>query len=159
MRALLLIGLATACAAACATAKPAGGPAGEPDLAPRPFTAEQIRDGMPVGTELRYRLEETGKPTTIMVMKVTAATRAPAPSPRPPRATTRVTKATVDTPAGSVPSVDYEVRSIIDGAEAVTLYRFAASLPGPPVVLTREQGGAVVSRMTLIARSPANRGG
>src|SRR5688572_8117062 len=45
----------------------------EPGIAPRPYTAEQIRDSMPAGTELRYRLEEQGKPPVILVMKVTAA--------------------------------------------------------------------------------------
>jgi hypothetical protein len=178
MRALLLIGLA----AACATSKPAARPSDtDGDLAPRPFTAEQLHDAMPVGSELRYRLEEVGKPTTIMVMQVTAAdprsvtiaTRMLADDGTPlggpdsktsewsalvrhasfPRAATRVSEATVETAAGNLPSIDYEVRTPAgDGSDVVTTYRFARSLPGPPAVLVREQGGVVVSRMTLISR-------
>jgi hypothetical protein len=153
----------------------------EPGIAPRPYTAEQIRDGMPVGTELRYRLEENGQPPTIMVMKVIAADEktgtiatqilaedgtlmkdageqtsewsALVKHASFPLDATKMTESTIETPLGLFPSVDYAVRSKSeDGVPVLTTYRFARALPGPPVSLVREKDGQVVSRMTLIAR-------
>jgi hypothetical protein len=153
----------------------------EPGLAPRPFTAEQIRDAMPEGTEMRYRLEEPGQPPVVLVMRVTAADEKtgtiasevlaedgtvvkPAETKTSewtalvkhasfPAAATTVGESTVETPAGSFPSIDYVVRSTSeDGAAVVTTYRFARALPGPPVSLVREKGGVVVSRMVLLSR-------
>src|SRR5262245_13962310 len=47
--------------------------AAEPGIAPRPFTAEELRRGLPVGTDIRYRIEEIDKPPVILHWHVVAA--------------------------------------------------------------------------------------
>ena len=156
-------------------AAPATPVAAKSDIAPRPFTADEIRDGMPVGHELRYRIEEPGKPVAILRMRVVAADAASvtiasdmldeqgnvvadqgkqtsqwtallAHATWPADKTTR-TEATVSTPAGDFPSIDYVVRKD-DGS--VTTYRFAKTLPGPPVWMATEKDGTAGQRMVLI---------
>ncbi|HTE54448.1 MAG TPA: hypothetical protein VK698_26525 [Kofleriaceae bacterium] len=158
----------------------AAAPAAEPGLAPRPFTAEQIRVAMPVGTEIRYRLEETGKPAVIVHSKVTVADAAAMTmvsrvlaedgsvlSEEPARTTrwddllkhasfpadhTKRSQGKVEVPAGTFETLDYVVTESANGATTVTTFRFATALPGPPVSLVVEKGGAVVQRMTLLSR-------
>ena len=155
----------------------------EPGIAPRPFTAARLREGMPVGLELRYRMEEPGKPPQLMVMKVTASGAetgtivttlhaedgtlqkdlgastarwdALVRHATFPEPATEVRALTVECPAGSFPGVEYVVRSTDakDGAPVVTTYRFARDAPGPPVVLIKEKDGKLVNRMTLLSRT------
>jgi hypothetical protein len=164
-------------AAADPTADPA---AAEPGLAPRPFTAAQIRTAMPAGTEIRYRVEEQGKPAVVVHSKVTAADAAsmtmvsrvlgddgsviaeePARTTRwddllkhasfPADRTTR-TRGKVDVPAGTFETIDYVVTETASGAKTISTFRFAPALPGPPVSLVVEKDGTVVQRMTLLSR-------
>jgi len=158
-----------------------GGGLAEPRLAPRPFTAEQIREAMPAGTEIRYRLEQPGKPAIIVHSVVTAADEAtmtmvtrmlgedgsvvsedPAQTHRWddlvkhadfPAENTQQSRGKVEVPAGTYETIDYVVTETVDGAKKVSTFRFATELPGPPVLLTVEQGGAVVQRMTLLSRN------
>jgi hypothetical protein len=172
MRLVLLFALVSAC----------GGPstpapvAAQGTIAPRPYTAEQIRDAMPVGTEIRYRIEAAGAPATLVVYRVDAAdatsvtmtdrvlsadggtviaeetnTTAWAKlmehASFPADATT-VRDASVEVPAGRYDTTEYVVRR--DGG--VTTFHFAKTLPGPPVSMVAEQGGVVTRRMVLESR-------
>jgi hypothetical protein len=148
----------------------------EPGVAPRPYTLAKLRDGMPVGLELRYRIEAADKPAEIMVMRVVAsdektgtlATQMLAEDGTLikdlgtsaaewatlvrhatfPEPATTVREMTVESPAGSFPGVEYVVRK----PDGVTTYRFARDAPGPPVELIAEKDGKVTSRMTLLSR-------
>ncbi|HYU15850.1 MAG TPA: hypothetical protein VEL05_07260 [Candidatus Acidoferrum sp.] len=177
-RILLLVILAASCGRA--PARPTA--AAEPGIAPRPFTAEQIRAAMPVGTEIRFRVEESGKPVTILQWRVTAADEAtmtmtarmlgedgavlaeePATPTRwdelvghatfPADRTTR-TQGTVDLPAGRFDTIDYTVSETQGASKTVSAFHFARSLPGPPVLIVVEKDGTEVRRMTLLSRTP-----
>ena len=178
-------------AAACgggakSTAPPAAPPSwlvpAEAGIAPRPFTDAQLRDGMPVGTELRYRVEEPGKPAMIMVMRVTASDEKTGTIATQmlgedgtlaqdlgaqttewaelvkhatfPSDSSTVSEKAVDTPSGPIKGVEYVVRKTDTqgGAQVVTTYQFVREMPGPPVLIVEEKGGAVTSRMSLLSR-------
>lgn len=160
------------------TAAPAGTGAAEPRLAPRPFTAEQIRKAMPAGTEIRYRIEEQGRPPVLVHSRVTAADAASMTmesrvlaedgsllAEEPPRTTKWVdllehanfpadrtvqSRGTVEVPAGKFETLDYVVTETAKGT--VSTFRFAPSLPGPPVSLEVKKDGTVVQRMVLLSR-------
>ena len=165
-----------ACGGAQAQPSPEWLSPAETGVAPRPFTAEQLRAGMPIGTELRYRIEEPPGPAVIMVMRVTASDEltgtietqmlaedgtqvknlgaaateweALVKHATFPAAATTVSAKTIETPAGTYPGVEYVVRE----ADTTRTFQFARSLPGPPVVLVETTGGKVTSRMTLLSR-------
>jgi hypothetical protein len=149
----------------------------EPGLAPRPFTAEQIRAAMPAGTDLRMRVEEQGKPPAVLHWHVTAAdaqgmtmssevldnedhliARQPPQTARWdelvhhadfPAAATRQGQSRIQVPAGMYDTTDYQVRG--EGG-IVTTYRFAKSLPGPPILMVVEKEGLIIKSMTLLSR-------
>lgn len=168
-------------------AAPAAPAAGEntaaPAIAPRPFTAEQIRAAMPAGTQITFHMEESGKPPVVLHWTVTAADEAtmtlvsrvvgingnviaeePAQS-TPwqqlaehatfPAARTARSEGSVQVPAGRFDTIDYVVTDEKDGSKTVSTFRFAKQLPGPPVMLTVEKDGVTVRRMTLVERSSA----
>ncbi len=192
MRAAILL-LLLLCASACASTPPSSSarktpaPAAPetpaaPAFAPRPFTADQIRDAMPAGTEIRFRLEEAGKPAVIMHWKVTAADAAsmtlvtrilgedgsliaeePAGTSRWdqlvehasfPADLTVKSEGSVEVPAGTFDSIDYVVTETVDGSRTVSTFKFARQLPGPPVLLSVDKDGVMVRRMTLVERTP-----
>lgn len=191
-RVLPLLLLATS---ACASAPPAAssGPAATPpaapvapaataasDVAPKPFTAEQIRAAMPVGHEVRFRVEKAGAPPLVMQWNVIAADAASMTMTTRlfaedgtlvadegqethrwdalvehaafPAAATVRSEGPVEVPAGKFAGMTYVVRGEEGGAPTVTTYVFARELPGPPVSMVVEAGGAVVMRMTLLSR-------
>lgn len=162
-------------------AKPAAEAPAPTSLAPRPFTAEQIRKAMPTGHELRFRMEAEGKPTTIEHWIVTLAddTRMVLASKTYtedgklvedqgsetstwtelvghasfPADKTTVREGEVEVPAGKFPALIYEVRVKDEGGvETVSHFHFAKPLPGPPALLTVERQGKVVRRMILLER-------
>ncbi len=165
---LLLLGCAHA---------PAPPPAAEAGLAPRPFTADQIRAAMPVGTDVKFRVEEQGQPPGVLHWRVTAADAetmtmsvelldnedhlvsnegsktnrwdALVKHASFPADATRRGESTVTVPAGTFACLDYVVRG---AGGMVTTYRFAKELPGPPVLLVVEKDGLVVRTMTLLSR-------
>jgi hypothetical protein len=184
--ALLVLSLIVACGSSAPRATPTPAtqaasptaPAASSDIAPRPFTPEQIAAAMPVGTSLTFRFEPAGKPAYVETWTVTAAdaqtgtiatrrehadgrveTEPPGPATWsdyanhasfPANATT-ISDSEITTPAGTFATRLYVVTK--DGA--VHRYHFAPSLPGPPVQLEIEQDGAVAMKMTMIAREPA----
>jgi hypothetical protein len=146
--------------------------------APRPFTAEQIRIAMPVGTTIRMRQEEQGKPATIEEWLVTRAddrsvtmasrvfaedgttlvedqgegestwTELMEHATFPADATT-ITDSSVEVPAGNFVTRLYEVRAP-DGS--ISRFHFVMTMPGPPVSITIERNGAIVRSMTMVER-------
>lgn len=173
MRSPLVLALTLA---ACGGAPPQPAKPAAPAIAPRPYTAEQIRDSMPVGTEIRYRLESADAPATIMVFVVDAADATTATMTNRvlsedgatviaeeksttewaalmehatfPADVTTVRASSVEVPAGTFETTEYVVRK--DGA--VTTYHFAKALPGPPVSMVEEEGGKVKRSMRLLSR-------
>ncbi len=162
--------------AGCAHAPPTPAPA-DPTLAPRPFTAEQIRDAMPVGTDIKMRVEDSGRPPGVLHWTVTAADddtvtmrseildneghlvsnegtktvrwgELAAHASFPAAATLR-RDSSVTVPAGTFATIDYVVRGA--GGE-VSTFHFAKQLPGPPILTVVEKDGLVVRTMTLLSR-------
>jgi hypothetical protein len=156
-------------------------PAPDPAIAPRPFTAEQIRAAMPAGTEVRFRLEQLGKPPVVLHWQVTAAdadtmtmtsrvlgedgsvlSQEPAQASRWdelvehatfPAARTVRSEGSVEVPAGRFATIDYVVTENSAGSVTVSKFRFARELPGPPIWLAVETDGIVVRRMVLLERT------
>ena len=185
MRAALLLLVLSACGGSPPASSPAPAPAppapAAPKLAPRPFTADQIRVAMPAGTEIRFRLEEAGKPAVIMHWKVTAADAATmtlaatilgedgsvvAPEQSEtsrwdqlvehasfPADLTVKSEGSVEVPAGTFDTIEYVVTETKDGSTTVSTFKFARQLPGPPVLLSVDKDGTNVRRMTLIERT------
>lgn len=151
-------------------------------IAPRPYTADQIRGAFPVGASMVYRIEALGQPTVDKTTSVTAAddthvTMAfaaktlagqPVPGDGPKvftwtelmehatfaAADTVRTEAEVDVPAGHFAVWHYVVHGKgDDGGADVETYDFAKELPGPPVLFTIEEGGERGFAMTLLERS------
>jgi hypothetical protein len=148
--------------------------------APVPFTAAQIRDAMALGTEIKVRVEELGKPTVLLHWRVTAADattmtmsastlkedgsvladKGTQSTPWEtlvkhatfPAAETVHTTGSVTVPAGTFETLDYTVTQIKGGATTVSFYRFAKTLPGPPVFVEVKKDGVTVRKMTLLAR-------
>lgn len=157
-----------------------------PASLPTPYTAEQIRDAMPVGTRVRFRVEAAGQPTVEKTMVVTAADEStgtftsqtvdPAsgavlkdegPSAYPwaelrehaafPASQTERADAEIELPMGRYATWVY---TVTDPAGPVTNYWFATALPGPPVQMVVSQGEAELMRMTMIEHSaPGQTGG
>lgn len=176
MRFLVLVLLA-GCSSTSSTAPttPAAAAPAEA-VAPIPFTAEQIRDAMPPGTELKLRVASPGKPTVIqhwVVLRADAETGTIASRlldengelvqdegaqtsrwqelrehAKFPADKTTVTDATVTVPAGTFPTKLYEVRE----GSTVKKMHFAPALPGPPIDMVVEVDGKVVMHMTLLER-------
>jgi hypothetical protein len=148
--------------------------------APRPFTPDQIRQAMPIGTRISLRIEAEGQnPTierwtvtdagpeacTIASMTYTAATGAllkdegARTSSWPeladhasfPAAETTVVDGTFTGDIGTHAIREYRVHHA-DGA--VWVYRFAVDLPGPPAEMLVEKDGKVTLRMTQVLRQP-----
>lgn len=168
-----------ACGGSLEPLPPAPTAAKSEDHAPWPFTAEQIRDAMPVGTKLVYRMTPGGKDPYDEHWEVTAATpetgTIAARLVKPEtgelledqgagtstwtelrdhatflkRATT-ITEATVTVPAGTYRTRRYTIRAD-DGS--VRVYDFAPALPGPPVSLVVTKGEATTWQMSLVRRT------
>jgi len=150
----------------------------EPGHAPTPYTAAQIREGCPQGRKAVYLVEAPGREAvrqTMRFLKCDAegadleVSRAKAdgtaigePVTRRgtwkefqahgsfPEAATKVTEEALETPAGKFDCWLYTVTEEEEGSKSVQRYWFAKKLPGPPVRMTTEIDGKVVSTMTLV---------
>ncbi|NBC30490.1 MAG: hypothetical protein GVY29_10950 [Spirochaetes bacterium] len=129
--------------------------------APRPFTGEMIRTGMPVGAERRYVtegpagtrstvvwtvvrtsrrgctirftfLEEDGSPAAASTERTTAWHDLAAHATFPITAT-KVVSQSVQVPAGTFECWEYTVTERSDQDILVSTYSFAKQLPGAPV--------------------------
>lgn len=151
------------------------------DSAPTPYTAEQIRDAFPAGTQVRFTLTMPDGATMISAMEFTAvdaegatyrhamltASGEELSPPEESRAawtelrdhakfpleSTRVEEVSVTTALGTFDAWLYTVQADEEGFGPTTQrYWFAKEMPGPPVLLTVEAGGAEVQRMEMIER-------
>lgn len=162
---------------------PAAGPSAEapaPATAqtlPTPYSAEQIRDAMPVGRTMHFKLEKAGQPPVELRWKVTASDANGCtiheeivdPSAGAPVAPgddsthaweelrqhaafpaqgTVVSQREIDAPMGRLRVDVYRVSE----DAAVTEYSFAPDMPGPPVLMVVTAGDQEVMRMTMLER-------
>jgi hypothetical protein len=161
--------------------EPTAAEAGE--MATPPYTADQIREAMPVGTMIVYRRVEAGKDPYLDRMTVTAAdattcTIADAVVDADgkvltdhgtqtaaweelrkhaefPVAGMEKSDSSVDVPAGHFGTWKYVVTAP-DGM--VSTYHFAPELPGPPVWMEMRAGDVVAFSMVLVSRSRGSAG-
>jgi hypothetical protein len=164
-------------------APPVPAPAPADAIAPRPFTLEELRAGLPVGTRLRLRIRKAGEPEREERWEVTSADAegcviasqvydaagqlvSDEGSARStwvelnehatfPAARTVKEASTVEVPAGRFDTWLYTVVGTPGegGADFVKRYHFARNLPGPPVSFTIVDGKGTVLEMTLLERS------
>ena len=173
----LLFSLSCAHKTAPVAAQPTEAPAEA--MAPTPYTADQIRDSMPVGAVLVYRRVESGKDPYLNRMTVVSADPAGCKiadaivdesgailseegesvagwedlrkhAEFPATSVVRSDDA-VDVPAGHFETWKYVVS---EGDGTVTTYQFARTRPGPPVWMEIRNDGAVAFAMELVSRSP-----
>jgi hypothetical protein len=158
---------------------PASSPAASPataNIAPPPFTVEQLRAGLPVGTVLSYSMQPGASGSYVQQYRVVAAdatsvtmvsvkiysdgrTEESPPAPTPwselvshahfPADRTRIFNVQVTTYAGSFSTRAYEVT---DPTGVVSTYYFALDQPGPPVLYTVKIDNKRSSMMSLMSR-------
>lgn len=144
-----------------------------------PFTADQLRAGIPVGTEMRFRVESAGAPALVQhwvftdadESGCTIASRVLAEDgtliedegsgtstwaelethAHFPTAITTRSESSVEVPGGRFETWLFEVRPTEPDAP-VRRYHFARELPGPPVWMEVTRGGELVTRMVLLSR-------
>jgi hypothetical protein len=162
--------------AAASSASPSS--AAKPEMAPTPYTAEQLRAANRPGTTYRYKIETSGEPVQIQVMEFTSGSSAEraevksqtldesgkAKSPPSvehtawadlrrhgefPRAALTVEPGAVEVPAGKFEVMVYTV-SAPNGDTA--RFHFAKSYAGPPVLVYKERAGTRLMTMTLMER-------
>jgi hypothetical protein len=162
-----------------ATAPPPAVPeAGAPEMAPTPYTAEEIRAANRPGTVYRYKVETAGEPTQIRVMEFTSGTTAESAEVKSqtlddsgnakgppsvertawedlrkhaefPRAALSVAPGAIEVPAGKFEARVYTVNA--PNGETAKFY-FAKSYAGPPVLVQKERAGTRLMTMTLLER-------
>jgi hypothetical protein len=161
------------------TAKPVTPPADpEADRAPSPYTAAQIRDASKAGRTILLVMESPDKPPLRKRMRflavdderATIASETLDDAGKPlgpaetetatwdeirkhasfPKATTTITDAVAEVPAGSFPCKRY---TVIEGKKK-TVACFANDLPGPPVEMTIEEDGKLLMSMELVKDEP-----
>lgn len=148
------------------------------DTAPTPFTADELRGACLPGRTITFVVEEPGiapvqrrirfiavddeRATTFsetigMDQKLVGAPETSVSTWEElrrhasfPKATTVISDSTANTPAGDFPCRKYVVT---DGNKKTTLC-FARELPGPPVEMMVENGGALVRSMVLLKNEP-----
>lgn len=146
-----------------------------PDLAPTPFTADEIRTACPEGREMTVRTEMAGEQATyrrIRFISVDSIGATQAVSRLTvnkeqvgdtnttyatwgdlqahasfPRRDTTIDRETIDTPMGRLECIRYRVR---DGSRVDTFW-FAVELPGMPVRFTTSENGTVTSTTEMIS--------
>lgn len=151
------------------------------ELAPAPFTAEQIRAATAVGRTYRFEVNLGGEIQEVEMRFVEVsdasctieqtyfdASGKPKSEPTRseqtwqdlvghaayPKAGTRITERRVETPAGSWDALVYEVRETKQGKEWLTVAYFARDLPGAPVRHEVSVGGQPLSVMILKKHTP-----
>jgi hypothetical protein len=158
---------------------PDAAPAAPVEMAPTPYTADQIRDAMPVGTVIEYRIEEAGSPPVIQRWTVTAADATTGTMAEAivddagtvleekatetstwedlrkhaefPAARTTRSDSEVEVPAGKFATWLYVVENPKLGV--TSYFEFAKEMPGPPVKMAVKQGMTTVYAITLLERT------
>ena len=149
-----------------------------PEMAPAPYSVDQLRAANRPGTVYRYKLEVAGQPAEIKVMEFTSGTSAESAQIKSltldeagetkstpeverssweqirkhgefPRAALKVEAGSIEVPAGKFDAMVYTVSA--PNGETAKFY-FAKSYAGPPVLMMKERGGTRLMTMTLIER-------
>ena len=157
-------------------AKPASSAA--TDMAPTPYSADEIRDANRPGTIYRYKVETSGKPVELQVLEFTRGTspesaevkeqsfdqagqaKSPAKIERAPweelrrhaefpRDGLKVEPGSIEVPAGKFEVMVYTVSA--PNGDTMRFY-FAKSYAGPPVLFYKERGEARLMTSTLMER-------
>ncbi len=157
---------------------PAPDPA--PDIVAPPFTAAELRAGLPAGTEIKLRVESANSPAVIQHWIFTAADETGCTIQARvyaedgtliedqgsgtstwdeleshahfPAALTTREDASIDVPAGHFDTWLFEVKPAQPGAASQRLH-FARSLPGPPVWMEVVKDGVVLTKLELLSRT------
>lgn len=146
-----------------------------PDLAPTPFTAEEIRAGCPEGRTIELLVEEAGAEpyrrfnrfvscdgtgATVERGRVGAAAAADRATWAElqahaafPVAATTVERETIEIPLGVLDCLRYTVR---DG-DGVDTFWFSPAYPGMPVRYSHAEDGRTLSTTTMIASEVVSR--
>jgi hypothetical protein len=178
----MLLVIASGCAADPATVDDASAvesaPPADVDIAPYPYTAEQIRDAMPVGLRMKLKMETGGEPTVIRHQSVVEAdgegctmefwstdeTGTAIRERRRARSTwaelrghasfpdsaTEITRDIIALPSGEWSCNLYTVQSSEGGGLSTSRFWFADDKPGMPVRYEMERDGRLVFRLTLL---------
>lgn len=161
----------------------ASGTAQSAGTAPTPYTAEQIRDAMPVGTHIRYAITGGGAPPMVMDWTVTGHTDTQMTMRTLiqdaagatvddqgdathgweelrlhgafPAAKTARSESTTTVGAGTWPTLVYVVQDVTEEGTPVTAtYHFAKDMAGPPILMiVTAADGSVIQRMELLSRT------
>lgn len=144
-------------------------------LAPRPYTAVQLRAASPVGRVMRYHLTTGARGVTIEYRFLasdaaqatirttetpdggaagppvdgTASWEALAGHADSPAAATVIRAAEITVPAGTFACKEYAVTSVSAGVTSLMTLDFADAMPGPPVRMVVTTNGAVASTLEL----------
>jgi hypothetical protein len=150
-------------------------------VAPTPYTAEQIRDGHPDGTWLRFLLRRPAAPDVVQVLQFSGAdadgvsveswTETTDGERLAPSTTQRASwpelrdhaafdaqlssreRARCNVATGSYDCWLYTVRDSAAAGAPVKLFWFADEKPGPPVLLITRDGDDELFRMELLEHS------
>jgi hypothetical protein len=148
------------------------------ELAPTPYTADQIRGATRAGRTYRFLVEAAAQPRRQRTIRFVTVTDAggeiesavageggevvDAPKRAPftwdelrkhaefPRAATVISDETVTVPAGRFECALYTVTEGAGPDATVSRFYFAKSLPGAPVLFTTDKGGARVLTSSLV---------
>jgi hypothetical protein len=150
------------------------------ELAPPPFTAEQIRDATKVGRTYRFAMRQ-GEQTATVTMRFTAVSPERATIERTvvdaggqtvdqgtdeaswgdlvdhasyPASQTEITQTTVEVPAGKFDAVLYTITAEQEGKAFVSRMYFAKSLPGAPVKAEITLGDQSLLSMEMLEHTP-----
>lgn len=149
-----------------------------------PFSAADLREGLPAGTELRLRVETAGEPTVIQHWVFTAAdaegctihSRILAEDGtlisdegegtskwvelsqhgQFPAARTTRTASSIDVAAGHFDTWLFVMKPAEPGGP-IKRFHFAPSLPGPPVLMEVVNGDTVIMKMELLSHTALDR--
>ena len=156
------------------------GPVTRGDITSPPFKAADLKAAMPVGTEIRYRITQTGKPPVIEQWRVTAADdkgctihtivfandgttqiedKGPATTAWAdlekhgefPATYTSTREATIVVAAGRFETWFFEVRPSEKGQPTRRMH-FARTIAGPPVWMEISNEGVVALHLELVSR-------
>jgi hypothetical protein len=150
-----------------------------PDHAPTPYTAAQIRTACRHGRRSTFLTEAPGNQPSSMTFTFldptddgctleisgSATRRVPATwkgfqaHASFPDSQTRISRETIEVPAGRYHCMHYTVTGPAGAKDNVTDLWFAHELPGPPVLREVRESGQVVSRMVLVEHEASQREG
>lgn len=147
--------------------------------APTPFTAAQLREGLPSGSIRRFQMDRPQGPLMIQTMKFTGSDAegtevemsvtdvdgkpmgtSHRAGKRPwtffqshasyPLEHTTITEATIETKAGSFDCFVYRVVRPDSSPNVIDMFWFAREVPGPPVMMRSMAGDELIYTMELI---------